>query len=46
LAFTLNSIHNLSYTVGLTRAAREALMDGTFPDFARRTRAGWTSEEF
>jgi queuine tRNA-ribosyltransferase len=45
LAFTLNSIHNLSYTVGLTRAAREALLDGSFPDFARRTRAGWTSEE-
>ena len=45
LAFTLNSIHNLSYTVGLTRAAREALLDGTFPDFARRTRAGWTTEE-
>ena len=45
LAFTLNSIHNLSYTVGLTRAAREALLQGTFPDFARRTRAGWTSEE-
>ena len=45
LAFTLNSIHNLSYTVGLTRAAREALLDGTFLDFARRTRAGWTSEE-
>lgn len=45
LAFTLNTIHNLSYTVGLTRAAREALLDGSFPDFARRTRAGWTSEE-
>ena len=45
LAFTLNSIHNLSYTVGLTRAAREALLNGTFLDFARRTRAGWTSEE-
>ena len=45
LAFTLNSIHNLSYTVGLTRAAREALLNGSFPDFARRMRAGWTSEE-
>lgn len=45
LAFTLNSIHNLSYTVGLTRAAREALLDRSFPGFARRTRAGWTSEE-
>ena len=45
LAFTLNSIHNLSYTVGLTRAAREALLDGSFPDFARRMRAGWISEE-
>ena len=45
LAFTLNSIHNLSYTVGLTRAAREALLNGSFPDFAQRARAGWTSEE-
>ncbi len=45
LAFTLNSIHNLSYTVGLTRGAREALLDGRFPDYARRLRAGWTSEE-
>ncbi|HET8715086.1 MAG TPA: tRNA guanosine(34) transglycosylase Tgt, partial [Holophagaceae bacterium] len=45
LAFTLNSIHNLSYTVGLTRDAREALRAGTFPAFADRTRAGWTTEE-
>ncbi|HEU4951664.1 MAG TPA: tRNA guanosine(34) transglycosylase Tgt [Holophagaceae bacterium] len=45
LAFTLNSIHNLSYTVGLTRDARAALLAGTFPAFADRTRAGWTTEE-
>ncbi len=45
LALTLNSIHNLSYTVGLTRAARQALLEGRFTDFARRTREHWTSEE-
>jgi queuine tRNA-ribosyltransferase len=45
LASTLNSIHNLSYTVGLTRAGRQALLEGRFPDFARRTRELWTQEE-
>jgi queuine tRNA-ribosyltransferase len=45
LALTLNSIHNLSYTVGLTRAARQALLDDRFPDFARRTRDNWNTEE-
>jgi len=45
LASTLNSIHNLSYTVGLTRAARRALMEQNFPDFERRTRENWNSEE-
>ena len=45
LALTLNSIHNLSYTVGLTRAARQALLDDRFPDFARRTRNNWNTEE-
>jgi queuine tRNA-ribosyltransferase len=45
LASTLNSIHNLSYTVGLTRAARLALLEGTFPEFARRTREQWNTEE-
>jgi queuine tRNA-ribosyltransferase len=45
LASTLNSIHNLSYTVGLTRAARQALLDGRFPDFVRRTRENWNLEE-
>jgi queuine tRNA-ribosyltransferase len=45
LASTLNSIHNLSYTVGLTRAARLAMLEGTFPDFARRTRENWNTEE-
>ena len=45
LALTLNSIHNLSYTVGLTRAARQALLDDCFPDFARRTRDNWNTEE-
>lgn len=45
LAFTLNSLHNLSYTVGLTRAARQALLEGRFPAFARDTRAHWTTEE-
>jgi queuine tRNA-ribosyltransferase len=45
LASTLNSIHNLSYTVGLTRAARQALVSGRFPDFVRRTRENWNTEE-
>lgn len=45
LAMTLNSIHNLSYTVGLTRAARQALLEDRFPDFAHQTREHWTSEE-
>jgi queuine tRNA-ribosyltransferase len=45
LASTLNSIHNLSYTVGLTRAGRQALLEGRFPDFARRTRELWNTEE-
>ncbi|HJW72292.1 MAG TPA: tRNA guanosine(34) transglycosylase Tgt [Geothrix sp.] len=45
LAFTLNSIHNLSYTVGLTRAARQALLENRFPAFAQSTRSGWLTEE-
>jgi queuine tRNA-ribosyltransferase len=45
LASTLNTIHNLSYTVGLTRAARQALLDDRFPEFARRTRENWNYEE-
>ena len=45
LGSTLNSIHNLSYTVGLTRAARQALLREDFPDFTRRTRENWNSEE-
>ncbi|BDU77621.1 tRNA guanosine(34) transglycosylase Tgt [Mesoterricola sediminis] len=45
LASTLNSIHNLSYTVGLTRAARRALLENRFPDFARRTIDQWNTEE-
>ncbi len=45
LGFTLNTIHNLSYTVGLTRAARQALLENRFPAFAQSTRAGWQTEE-
>ena len=45
LASTLNSIHNLSYTVGLTRAARQALLEERFPEFATRTRTHWNTEE-
>ncbi|WP_372342209.1 tRNA guanosine(34) transglycosylase Tgt [Geothrix sp. PMB-07] len=45
LGFTLNTIHNLSYTVGLTRAARQALLENRFPAFAQTTRAGWMTEE-
>ncbi len=45
LGFTLNTIHNLSYTVGLTRAARQALLEDRFPAFAQTARAGWMTEE-
>jgi len=45
LGSTLNSIHNLSYTVGLTRAARQAILANTFPAFATRTKENWNSEE-
>lgn len=45
LGFTLNTIHNLSYTVGLTRAARQALLENRFPAFAQDARAGWKTEE-
>jgi queuine tRNA-ribosyltransferase len=45
LASTLTSIHNLSYTVGLTRAARAAILECNFPNFAYHTRAKWNTEE-
>src|SRR5512133_881865 len=45
LGFTLNTIHNLSYTVGLTRAARQALLEHRFPAFAQSVRARWQTEE-
>jgi queuine tRNA-ribosyltransferase len=45
LGLTLNTIHNLSYTVGLTRAARSALLNGTLPSFATATRQLWQTEE-
>ena len=45
LGFTLNTIHNLSYTVGLTRAARQALLENRFPAFAQSARSGWLTEE-
>ncbi|WP_243300574.1 tRNA guanosine(34) transglycosylase Tgt [Geothrix oryzisoli] len=45
LGFTLNTIHNLSYTVGLTRAARQALLENRFPAFAQTARARWQTEE-
>jgi queuine tRNA-ribosyltransferase len=45
LGLTLNTIHNLSYTVGLTRAARKALMDNTLPGFAYETRRLWQTED-
>ncbi len=45
LGFTLNTIHNLSYTVGLTRAARQALLENRFPAFAHSVRTRWKTEE-
>jgi queuine tRNA-ribosyltransferase len=45
LGLTLNTIHNLSYTIGLTRAARKALLSDSLPDFANATRQLWQTEE-
>jgi queuine tRNA-ribosyltransferase len=45
LGLTLNTIHNLSYTVGLTRAARAALLNGTLVSFAAANRQLWQTEE-
>jgi len=45
LGLTLNTIHNLSYTVGLTRAARKALLDKSLTDFAYKTRQLWKTED-
>jgi queuine tRNA-ribosyltransferase len=45
LGLTLNTIHNLSYTVGLTRAARKALLDKSLPVFAYATRQLWQTED-
>jgi queuine tRNA-ribosyltransferase len=45
LGLTLNTLHNLSYTIGLTRAARKALLDGTLPGFALEVRRLWQTEE-
>lgn len=45
LGLTLNTIHNLSYTVGLTRAAREALNNESLSKFATETRQHWQTED-
>jgi queuine tRNA-ribosyltransferase len=45
LGLTLNTIHNLSYTIGLTRAARTALLNDSLPDFAHAARQLWQTEE-
>lgn len=45
LACTLNSIHNLSYTVGLTQAARQAIQEERLPEFTRKIRNDWKTEE-
>jgi queuine tRNA-ribosyltransferase len=45
LGLTLNTLHNLGYTIGLTRAARKALLDGTLPGFALEARRLWQTEE-
>jgi len=45
LACTLNSIHNLSYTVGLTQAARQAIREERLSEFAHKTRNDWNTEE-
>jgi len=45
LGLTLNTIHNLSYTIGLTRAARKALLEKSLPDFAYATRQHWQTED-
>ena len=45
LGLTLNTIHNLSYTIELTRAARKALLDESLPGFARAARHLWQTED-
>jgi queuine tRNA-ribosyltransferase len=45
LGLTLNTIHNLSYTIRLTRAAREALLSNSLPRFAQATRQLWQTED-
>ncbi|MCL1892911.1 MAG: tRNA guanosine(34) transglycosylase Tgt [Holophagaceae bacterium] len=45
LGLTLNTIHNLSYTVGLARTAREALLNESLPKFAKETRQRWQMED-
>ena len=45
LGLTLNTVHNLGYTIGLTRAARAAVVDGALPDFAKATRRFWETED-
>jgi queuine tRNA-ribosyltransferase len=44
LGLTLNTIHNLSYTVELTRSARIAIQKGQFASFAKATQDRWQSQ--
>jgi len=45
LGLTLNTIHNLSYTIELTRAAHKALINESLPGFAHATRQLWQTED-
>ncbi|MHB8419622.1 MAG: tRNA guanosine(34) transglycosylase Tgt [Myxococcales bacterium] len=44
LCYRLNSIHNLSYFVGLMAGARRAIREGTFASYAAAARSGWGQE--
>ncbi|MFM8233541.1 MAG: tRNA guanosine(34) transglycosylase Tgt [Holophagaceae bacterium] len=43
LGLTLNTIHNLSYTVNLARSARIAIQKGQWASFVQATQARWQS---
>lgn len=45
LGLTLNTIHNLSYTVNLARSARKAIMLNRYQSFAAEVRSGWILSE-
>ena len=45
LGARLNTLHNLSYYLGLMRGMREAVLGGHFERFRRQVEAGWAEAE-